>query len=293
MGAPIVPSAGLPPLGAHVSIAGGLHRAPERAARIGADALQLFTKAPQRWAERCVTEEEAAAFRAARETAGIRVAASHDSYLINLASPDPGLRVRSARAFRAELARCEILGLELLVTHPGNATGGDRDRALSQNAELVAEAMRAVPGKTRVLLETTAGSGRSLGCSFEEIAVLIDGLPSEARDRIGVCLDTAHVYAAGYDLRGEYDAVLGRFDQIVGLERLALIHCNDSAAALGSRRDRHAEIGKGKLGERVFESLMRDERLAQVPRVLEIPKGSDPAATDRRNLALLRRLARS
>jgi deoxyribonuclease-4 len=206
------------------------------------------------------------------------VAASHDSYLINLATPDRPLRDKSVRAFRAELERCERLGLELLVTHPGNATAG---RQVVQD----------VPGRTRVLLETTAGSGSSLGCRFEEIAALIDGQPPEVRERLGVCFDTAHVFAAGYDLRGDYDAVVESFDKVIGLDRLELIHCNDSLGALGSRRDRHADIGDGELGEGVFRDLMQDPRLRSVPRVLETPKGEDPVAADRRNLATLRRLA--
>ncbi len=219
------------------------------------------------------------------------MAASHDSYLINLATPDRLLRDKSVRAFRAELERCELLGLEFLVTHPGNATAGSRDSALRQNAELIGQVVWDVPGRTRVLLETTAGTGSSLGCRFEEIAALIDGQPAEVRARLGVCFDTAHVFAAGYDLRGDYDAVVERFDEVIGLGRLELIHCNDSLGALGSRRDRHADIGAGELGEGAFRHLMQDPRLRSVPRVLETPKGEDPVAADRRNLATLRRLA--
>ncbi len=232
-------------------------------------------------------------FGRARREAGIVVAASHDSYLINLATPDRLLRDKSVRAFRAELERCERLGLEFLVTHPGNATAGNRETALRQNAELIGQVLQDVPGRTRVLIETTAGSGSSLGCRFEEIAALIDGQPPEVRERLGVCFDTAHVFAAGYDLRGDYDAVVESFDEVIGLGRLELIHCNDSLGALGSRRDRHADIGDGELGEGVFRDLMQDPRLRTVPRVLETPKGGDPIGADRRNLATLRRLAGS
>ena len=284
-------SAPLPPLGAHVSSAGGFHRAARRAKAIGADALQLFTTAPQRWLERQVTDAEVHEWKGACADAGILVAASHDSYLINLASSDSRLLKRSVRAFRAELERCEKLGLHFLVTHPGNATGGHREAALRQNAELLARAVEAVPGSTCILIETTAGSGSALGWRFEEVAALLGRQPTSLRERFGACLDTAHVFAAGYDLKHDYAGVMKSFDEAIGLERLKLIHCNDSLAGLGTRRDRHADIGRGEIGEAPFRALMRDPRLSAVPRVLETPKGDDPEAADRRNLSTLRRLA--
>lgn len=298
-----------PALGAHVSTAGGLDRAPCRAAEIDATALQIFTKQPQRWAERTVTAEDAAAFRAAMAGTEVRAAAAHDSYLINLASHLPELHARSLAAFRAEARRAVALGLDFLVTHPGNATGGpgDRPAALRRNAAAIAEVLdgleeparsearaargeRAAPATT-VLLETTAGSGSALGHRFEELAELLEAIPPSARDRVGICLDTAHVHAAGYDLRADYEGVLEAFDDVLGLDRLRLLHLNDSKAPLGSRVDRHANIGEGTLGEAPFAALMRDPRLRSVPRVIETPKGDDPPAADRRNLALLRRLA--
>lgn len=281
----------LPPLGAHLSIAGGLHRAPERGRELGVTALQVFTKPPQRWAERTPSREETEAFRRAAAAAGIVFAAAHDSYLINLATADPLLHRRSVVAFRAELDRCLRLGLQGLVTHPGNATGGDPEAAIRRNASAIGGALEASPGETAVLLETTAGSGTALGSRFEELARLIEAIPGPVRDRVGICLDTAHVFAAGYDLREDYDGVIDRFDRVLGLDRLRLIHVNDSKAPLGSRVDRHAHIGQGELGEAPFAALMRDARLRGVPRVLETPKGDDPAAADRRNLELLRRLA--
>lgn len=281
----------LPPLGAHVSSAGGLERAVERAAELGATALQLFTKPPQRWAEREPGETEASAFAHARAAVGVVFAASHDSYLINLASPDAVLRRRSSAAFQAELARCVRLGLDALVTHPGHVTAGRPEAGLRRNAAELAKALRACPGETRVLLETTAGSGSALGSQFEELARLLDRIPTALRDRVGICLDTAHVFAAGYDLRGDYEGVIRRFDRLLGLDRLGLLHLNDSRAPLGSRVDRHAHIGEGELGEAPFAALMKDPRLTGVPRVLETPKGDDPPAADLRNLALLRRLA--
>ncbi|HKK27695.1 MAG TPA: deoxyribonuclease IV [Gemmatimonadota bacterium] len=281
----------LPPMGAHVSIAGGLHRAVERAAEIDATALQIFTGQPQRWAEPELDDEDVRLFREALAGSPIEATAAHDSYLINLASHREDLVRKSRAAFGAELGRCVRLGLDHLVTHPGNATGGDREEALRQNARALGEALAENPGATTVLVETTAGSGTALGWRFEELAALLDAVPSPERDRVGVCLDTAHVFAAGYDLSDDYDAVIEAFDRAVGLDRLGLIHVNDSRAELGSRVDRHAHLGEGAIGERGFARLMRDERLSRVPRVLETPKEDDPAASDRRNLDFLRRMA--
>jgi deoxyribonuclease-4 len=283
--------AGLPPLGAHVSVAGGLAKAVERGREIEATALQVFTKQPQRWAEPDLADEEVEAFRSALEASAVRTVASHDSYLINLASEKPDLLEKSEAAFRAELARCVRLGIDHLVTHPGNATGGDREAALKRNARALGDALAAVPGPTRVLVETTAGSGTALGWRFEELAALLEAVPGEVAGRLGVCLDTAHVFAAGYDLRTDYEGVMSELDRTVGLDRLELVHVNDSRAGLGSRVDRHAHVGRGELGEEGFTGLMRDPRLRDVPRVLETPKEDDATAADRRNLAVLRRLA--
>jgi deoxyribonuclease-4 len=275
-------------LGAHVSVAGGVERAPERAAAIDSVVVQVFTKQPNRWAERDVSEATAAAFREERERYGIRVVASHDSYLINLATPDPQLFEKSYDSFRMELRRCIALGIEFLVTHPGNATDGDARRGLEQNARAIDRALAEVGGDIIVLLETTAGGGNVLGATFEQLAEMIDLVSPERRDRVGVCLDTCHVWAAGYDLRDDYDGVFERLDRAVGLERLRLFHLNDSLGGLGSKRDRHADIGKGMLGDEPFRRLMNDCRFRAVPKVLETPKGDDHVAADRANLARLR-----
>ncbi len=237
-------------------------------------------------------EAEAGAFRAGLGAEGVRFAAAHDSYLINLASPDRSLRARSEEAFRAELERCHRLGLDALVSHPGHAVAGPRREALARNGAAIAEALDRSPGPTRLLLETTAGSGSALGWRFDELAELLETVPRRLRGRLGICLDTAHVHAAGYDLRNEYDAVILELDDVIGLDRLGLIHLNDSKTALGSRVDRHEHIGKGELGDAPFRAIMTDPRLAGVPRVLETPKGDDPVVSDRRNLRRLRRLAR-
>ena len=275
-------------LGAHVSVAGGVQNAPGRAAEIGAANFQLFTKQPNRWAEPKIDDETAAAFKAARAEHGIAVAGAHDSYLINLSTPDRRLWRMSQRSFQGELERCARLGLEFLVTHPGNATDGDIEEGLTRNARGVTESLEAVEGPTRVLLELTAGAGTTVGASFENLRAILDRIPESQRDRVGVCLDTCHAYSAGYDLVGDYDGVWDAFDAVLGLELLGLIHMNDSKHPFDSRKDRHEEIGAGSLGEGPFRRLMRDARLRHVPKILETPKGGDGADADIRNLARLR-----
>jgi deoxyribonuclease-4 len=275
-------------LGAHVSAEGGLHLAPQRAREIGASCLQLFTKQPSRWAEPLVDHAVAEAFREARGEHGIIVAGAHDSYLINLSSPDRALWGRSLACLEGELRRCATLGLDFLVTHPGNATDGVTDLGIRRNAEAIALALEAVDGPTRILLELTAGSGSSVGGSFENLAAILDLLPEWTRERVGVCLDTCHAYAAGYDLVLDYDGVWRAFDRVLGRERLGLLHLNDSKHALGSRRDRHETLGQGTMGTEPFRRIMLDDTLREVPKILETPKGDDSVAADRANLSILR-----
>ncbi|WP_419949750.1 deoxyribonuclease IV [Candidatus Palauibacter sp.] len=275
-------------LGAHVSVAGGVQNAPGRAAEIGAANFQLFTKQPNRWAEPRIDDGTAAAFKAARAEHGIAVAGAHDSYLINLSTPDRRLWRMSQRSFQGELQRCARLGLDFLVTHPGNATDGDIEEGLARNAWGVTESLGAVEGPTRVLLELTAGAGTTVGASFENLRRILDRIPDSQRARVGICLDTCHAYSAGYDLVRDYDGVWEAFDRVLGLERLGLIHMNDSKHPFDSRRDRHEEIGEGSLGEGPFRRIMTDPRLHHVPKILETPKGDDGADADIRNLARLR-----
>ena len=240
-------------LGAHVSSAGGVSRAPARGAEIGAAVIQIFTKPVHRWAEPPLAPAEARAFRSERQAARLRVAGSHDSYLINLASADRALFRRSVESFRHELRRAAALELDFVVTHPGNATAGDRESALERNADAIAETLAAVPGAFRLLLEGTAGQGSALGASFDE--------------------------------------VFAELDATTGPGRLGLLHLNDSKARLGSHLDRHEHIGKGALGDRPFRRILTDPRFAAVPKVLETPKGDDPVRWDRRNLRRLRSFA--
>ena len=277
-------------LGAHTSIAGGTHAAPPRAKAIGATAMQIFTKQASRWAERTCDDLERKTFRAAVAETELTALNAHDSYLINLASPDNTLRARSIESFVGELRRCQSLGLGTLVSHPGNFMD-DRPSGIARNADAITEALTRVPGRVRVLLETTAGSGTALGASFEELAEIIALIPGRLRRRVGVCIDTAHVFAAGYDIATQYDAVMLRFDDTIGFERLGAMHLNDSKAPLGSRRDRHELIGEGAIGETAFRRIMTDERLAGVPKLIETPKLDDPEVTDRRMLERLRSYA--
>jgi deoxyribonuclease-4 len=274
-------------LGAHVSIAGGTHEAPPRARAIGATAMQIFTKMANRWADRVCEAGEGAVFRDAIASTRVASTIAHDSYLINLASPDAALRRRSIESFVAELERCEALSLTYLVSHPGNYID-DRASGVARNADGITEALSRVPGRTVLCLETTAGTGTALGAAFEELAALIGRIPEPHRSRVGVCLDTCHAYSAGYDLVNAYDLVWRRFEDCVGLDRLRVMHLNDSKTPFDSHRDRHELIGEGSIGDAGFRNVMNDPRLARVPKVIETPKGTDPTATDARMLARLR-----
>jgi deoxyribonuclease-4 len=278
-------------VGAHISTAGGVANAPPRADAIGATAMQIFTKQPNRWAEHDVSAEEAAAFRTALAASGVRFTNAHDSYLINLASPDAALRNKSIESFRRELARCHALGLDALVSHPGNFMD-DRAEGIARNADAITQALEQEEGTTRLLMELTAGQGTVIGSTFEEMALLLGKIPARLRKRVGVCLDTAHIFAAGYDLIAGYDGVWSRFDDVLGIAQLGLVHLNDSLAPLGSKKDRHELIGAGEIGAGPFAKIMRDPRLAGIPKVLETPKGEDMVSNDRKMLKLLRGFAR-
>lgn len=273
-------------LGAHISIAGGTQNAPPRAKIIGATAMQIFTKMANRWAERECLDDECKSFRAALADTDVKVVSAHDSYLINLASPDPVLRRRSMESFVLELKRCNALGLQYLVSHPGNFID-ERESGLDRNAEAITVALDQVPGKTILLMEMTAGSGTAIGSTFEEMASLIERVPRALRKRVGVCIDTAHIFAAGYDITKDYDGVIRHFDDTVGLRKLKMMHLNDSKAPLGSHRDRHELIGEGQIGEGAFRRIMNDPRLAKVAKVIETPK-TEENVTDQLMLQRLR-----
>jgi len=278
-------------LGAHVSIAGGLDRAPLRGREAGCDTIQLFTKSNRQWDARPVTEPEAAAFKAALAETGIGPVVAHDCYLINLAAPPGETRQRSVAAFGDEMERAERLGIPFLVTHPGAHLGAGPAAGIARVAEALNGLHAALPhlGLT-VLLETTAGQGTSLGACFEELAAILERV--ESPHRLGVCLDTCHLFAAGYDLRtpAGYAATMRELASCLGIDRVKAVHLNDSKGGLGSRLDRHAHIGEGALGTEAFRPLLQDPRLQTVPMILETPKDGDDGSADRRNLARLRRL---
>ena len=275
-----------------MSTQGGVGTAPARAVAIGASAIQVFTKTPNQWREPVLDDADVAQFRSGLAAGGIRLAVSHDSYLINLASPDDRLRARSMRCFAGELARCHALGIPWVVSHPGNYMD-DRAAGVDRNARAYAACLTAAPDDVGVLIEGTAGAGTALGSTFEELEALRDALPAAVRARVGFCLDTAHLHAAGYDVAGAIDEVWQQFDHMVGLPLLKCLHLNDSKGALGSRRDRHEWIGEGEIGPEPFRRIMRDARFAGVIKIIETPKGDDPVRHDRRMLRRLRAYARA
>ncbi len=273
-------------LGAHVSIAGGFARACERGGGLGCDVIQIFLKNERRWEARPLRPGEADSFKAALKRFGIRTTLGHDSYLINMASPREELRRRSVEAFADEIGRSRALGLDYLVTHPGSPGKAGEETGIRNMIRGLDEAFRPYRGSAvRVLLETTAGQGTVLGGNFEQLRKILDGVQDP--DRLGVCLDTCHVFAAGYDIstRGGYEKTFAGFDRIVGLDRLKAFHLNDSAGGTGSGSDRHAHIGKGGVGLEFFRLLLRDPRFKDIPKVIETPKAGDMDAV---NLKLLR-----
>ena len=274
--------------GAHVSTAGGVAFAPERAREIESACLQLFTKQPNRWAEPAVDQETAATFREEMEGQEIQVAGSHDSYLINLATPNPELWERSFQSFKKELSRCAALELDFLVTHPGNATDGDQKSGIARNAEGVTRALEEVAGPTRVLLEITAGSGTTVGASFQDLASILERIPAGLQSQLGICFDTCHAFSAGYDLVNDYEGVWSAFGDILGLDRLGLFHMNDSKNPFASRKDRHEHLGEGSLGVEPFRRIVQDPRFLGIPKILETPKEAEPVDNDLKNLRLLR-----
>jgi deoxyribonuclease-4 len=279
-------------LGAHMSIGGGLHRALERGGEIGCGAVQIFLKNQRQWAARPLGGEEIRAFAAARRRTGIRRVFAHASYLINLACPDPAGWARAVDAFTDELERGEALGLSCVVIHPGSHMGAGLDAGLRR----VVAALDASLGRTagygiKVALENTAGGGHTVGRTFGELAALIDG--AARPERLGVCIDTCHLFVAGYDLRtpAGYEHAMAECEATVGRRRVLAFHLNDARAPFGSGLDRHEHIGRGNLGLAPFRLLLNDRRFAHAPKVLETPKEPEPTA-DLRNLATLRRLRR-
>ena len=276
-------------LGAHVSVAGGLDKAFVNGLDAGCTALQIFTKNANRWQAKPITDSDAAAFRKAWQASGIGPVMAHNAYLINLASPKDGIWEKSKTALRDELHRCDQLGISELVMHPGAHLGTGEAAGLERIRAAFREILPESPPRVRLLLENTAGQGSCLGGDFAHLAALLEGFDAQ---RFGVCFDTCHAHSAGYDLSCAegYAKVMAEFDDVIGLDRICAFHLNDSLKPLGSRVDRHAHIGQGTIGRAGFACLMGDPRFADIPMVLETPKG-DHGEMDRVNLALLRELA--
>lgn len=283
----------MPIFGAHMSIAGSLTNAVEEAVRFGCDTFQMFTKSPSQWAGRDIPRAEIRDFRRKVKAAKLQYPTAHDSYLINLASTKPDLLGKSLAAFLHEIRVADALGLKYLVTHPGAAVGSTESEAVARIVLSLDEVLaQTADTKITILLETTAGQGTTLGWKFEHLADILAGV--KYPERFGVCLDTCHVFAAGYDLRTPetWDATFSSFDEIIGLERLKLFHLNDSKKGLGSRVDRHEHLGRGHIGEAAFARIVRDPRFADLPMILETPKSDgDNDEMDSVNLGVLRRLA--
>lgn len=275
-------------LGAHVPITGGIQNAPGNGLAIGAEAIQIFTRNQMQWRCRPLSDAERGGFREALAKSGVKVALSHGSYLVNLASPVPDFLAKSRECFLAEMARCHALGIPYLVFHPGAHMGRGEEAGLDALAASLDALLDAGEGlDVMPLLEVTAGQGSSLGCTFEQIRGVFDRV--KAPERLGVCLDTCHLYAAGYDIAtpAGYERTFRDFDRVVGRKRLRAVHLNDSKKGLGSRVDRHARAGEGVLGLPTFRRFLNDRRFRGIPMVVETP---GPLAEWKKEIALLRRL---
>ncbi len=274
-----------------MSIAGGLHMAFERISAVDGTALQIFTRNQRQWRIPELSDYDAELFAMAWSQWGDYPVAAHDSYLINLATGDPDLAERSRIAFAEELRRIEKLNIPHLITHPGSHLGAGAEAGIARYVDNLDQAIeRSGTRRAMVLLETTAGQGTNLGSTFEELAWIIE--LSRHPGRLGVCYDTCHTFAAGYDIRTPeaYARTFEHFDRVIGLDRLLFFHVNDTRNEFDSRKDRHEHIGQGAIGLEGFRCLMRDPRFAAVPKALETPKDAD-LADDVRNLATLRGLA--
>lgn len=277
-------------LGAHMSISGGLYKAIDRAVAAGCGTVQIFTRSSNQWKPKPISDKDAALFRKSVSDSGLHEVISHDIYLINLAAAPGDTRDKSLAAFADEMSSCARLGINKIVMHPGSHTTDSPEAGLERVIAAFDQLFPQAPDyEGLVLLETTAGQGTNLGRTFEELQIIING--SKYPDRFGVCFDTCHTFAAGYNTATPegYADVMEQFDRLLGLERLHCFHFNDSKKGLGSRVDRHEHIGLGALGLEPFRLIMNDSRFVKIPKILETPKGDDDAM-DQVNLALLRGL---
>lgn len=282
-----------PLIGAHMSTSGGMDQAPLRGREVGCTTMQIFTKSNMQWAARPLTPEEIAGFKRNCAETGIDPVVAHNSYLVNLCAREPELAKKSLESMAVEMERCEALGLMGLIMHPGS--NPDEDEGITKITAAVNELLERSKGSAvKLLLENTAGQGAYLGRTFEQIARIIKGV--KRKERLGVCFDTCHAFASGYDLRTAkgYAAMMKEFDREIGLDRLCCFHLNDAKKDLGSHVDRHEHIGAGTLGTEPFRLILKDKRFVDVPKILETPKGmKDGEDWDAVTLRLLRELAES
>ena len=279
-----------PLLGAHMSIAGEVGQALIRGQQVGCDCIQIFTKSSRQWASKPFSEAEIATFKRNLRETGIKMVIAHDSYLVNLGAPDNALRIKSVKGFIDELERCEALGVPFLVAHPGSHVGSGEEQGIKTIAKSIDEAHARCKGfKTKIALEITAGQGSNLGYSFQQMGQIFDAVTEN--ERLRLCFDTEHAFAAGYDLRTEeeYEKTFALLDEHIGLKKIVAFHLNDATKPINSRIDRHQHIGQGFIGLDAFRRLLNDERFFGIPMCLETPKGPD-LKEDVENLATLRSL---
>ncbi len=279
-----------PLLGAHMSISGGVDKAILEGGKANCDVIQIFTKSSRQWIAHPYSRDEIQQFAHNQKETGITTVIAHDSYLLNFGSPDKNLRRKSIAAFIDEMERCEVLSIPFLIAHPGAHTGAGEQQGIDSIARSLDEIHKACPGyRVQVTLEITAGQGTTLGFRFDQIRSIID--TTKESERVRVCFDTQHAFAAGYDIRTKegYERTFTEFDEKIGLKLLAAFHINDSKKEFHSRVDRHEHIGKGHIGIEAFRLLMNDQRFWGLPMCLETPKGPD-LKEDRDNLKLLRSL---
>ena len=278
-------------IGAHCSTEGGLHTAFLRAEAIDATAIQIFTQNARQWHASKIKPDQVEIYKMSQSKSKVKIVISHDSYLINLCAKDDEIQKKSETAFKAEIDRCNDLGINLLVFHPGSHLGQGEEAGLQK----ISETLNKIHGETKncnviSVLETTAGQGTNLGYKFEQLRYIIDNV--ENKDRVGICIDTCHIFAAGYEIRDKknYTKAMKSFDDIIGLDYLKVFHINDCKSEFGSHVDRHDHIGKGKIGEDAFSFIMNDKRLKNIPKILETPKSKD-LHEDIENLGILRKMA--
>ncbi len=276
-------------IGFHASVSGGVYNAIDEAIQKKAEAIQIFTANQRMWSVKEIPEEDVKLFFEKRKKSDIKSIVSHDSYLINLASGDKTILEKSRKAFKDEIKRSTILKLDAVIFHPGSFSGTTYENGIKNIIDSLNILMIDIPADGPcLLLETTAGSGNTIGGKFEEIAEIIKNI--KRKEKTGVCFDTAHVFEAGYNIRQNYEKVFNNFDRIIGIEKLKAMHINDSKTIYASKSDRHEHIGKGEIGKDFFKKLMKDKRFAEIPMIIETPK---VGKWDLINMSLLKRLRKS